>query len=136
MLFRSLFDVVNTYDSGAVHSGASGDTGATWVGIKDAVTVAGGSSTKLDAYQSPAKAVLMLDVPVSDNNGGLTPEPDDGQDPCGKDGCKTVDLTLQKVWRNGQLERPDAITLEVTATYTNAAGEQVKAGTRTILSRS
>ena len=48
--------------------------------IKDAVTVAGGSSTKLDAYQSPAKAVLMLDVPVSDNNGGLTPEPDDGQD--------------------------------------------------------
>ena len=68
-----LFDVVNTYDSGAVHSGASGDTGATWVGIKDAVTVAGGSSTKLDAYQSPAKAVLMLDVPVSDNNGGLTP---------------------------------------------------------------
>ena len=123
-----LFDVVNTYDSGAVHSGASGDAGTTWVGIKDAVTVAGGSSTKLDAYQSPAKAVLMLDVPVSDNNGGLTPEPDDGQDPCGKDGCKTVDLTLQKVWRNGQLERPDAITLEVTATYTNAAGEQVKAG--------
>lgn len=122
-----LFDVVNTYDSGAVHSGASGDAGTTWVGIKDAVTVAGGS-TKLDAYQSPAKAVLMLDVPVSDNNGGLTPEPDDGQDPCGKDGCKTVDLTLQKVWRNGQLERPDAITLEVTATYTNAAGEQVKAG--------
>lgn len=123
-----LFDVVNTYDSGAVHSGASGDAGTTWVGIKDAVTVAGGSSTKLDAYQSPAKAVLMLDVPVSDNNGGLTPEPDDGQDPCGKDGCKTVDLTLQKVWRNGQLERPDAIALEVTATYTNAAGEQVKAG--------
>ena len=123
-----LFDVVNTYDSSAVHSSASGDAGTTWVGIKDAVTVAGGSSTKLDAYQSPAKAVLMLDVPVSDNNGGLTPEPDDGQDPCGKDGCKTVDLTLQKVWRNGQLERPDAITLEVTATYTNAAGEQVKAG--------
>ena len=123
-----LFDVVNTYDSSAVHSSASGDAGTTWVGIKDAVTVADGSSTKLDAYQSPAKAVLMLDVPVSDNNGGLTPEPDDGQDPCGKDGCKTVDLTLQKVWRNGQLERPDAITLEVTATYTNAAGEQVKAG--------
>ena len=36
-----LFDVVNTYDSGAVHSGASGDAGTTWVGIKDAVTVAG-----------------------------------------------------------------------------------------------
>lgn len=125
-----LFDVVNTYDSGAVHSSASGDAGTTWVGIKDAVvdSTDGSTKTKLDAYQSPAKAVLMLDATVTDNNGGLTPEPDDGQDPCGKDGCKTVDLTLQKVWRNGQLERPDAITLEVTATYTNAAGEQVKAG--------
>lgn len=125
-----LFDVVNTYDSSAVHSSASGDAGTTWVGIKDAVvdSTDGSTKTKLDAYQSPAKAVLMLDATVTDNNGGLTPEPDDGQDPCGKDGCKTVDLTLQKVWRNGQLERPDAITLEVTATYTNAAGEQVKAG--------
>lgn len=121
-----LFDVVNTYDSGAVHSGASGDTGATWVGIKDAVTVAGGSSTKLDAYQSPAKAVLMLDVPVSDNNGGLTPEPDDGQDPCGKDGCRTIDLTVQKVWKDyGRVTRPDAIALKITATYTNDAGEKV-----------
>ena len=125
-----LFDVVNTYDSSAVHSSASGDAGTTWVGIKDAVvnSTDGSTKTKLDAYQSPAKVVLMLDATVTDNNGGLTPEPDDGQDPCGKDGCKTVDLTLQKVWRNGQLERPDAITLEVTATYTNAAGEQVKAG--------
>ena len=125
-----LFDVVNTYDSSAVHSSASGDAGTTWVGIKDAVvdSTDGSTKTKLDAYQSPAKAVLMLDATVTDNNGGLTPEPDDGQDPCGKDGCKTVDLTLQKVWRNGQLERPDAIALEVTATYTNAAGEQVKAG--------
>ena len=125
-----LFDVVNTYDSSAVHSSASGDAGTTWVGIKNAVvdSTDGSTKTKLDAYQSPAKAVLMLDATVTDNNGGLTPEPDDGQDPCGKDGCKTVDLTLQKVWRNGQLERPDAITLEVTATYTNAAGEQVKAG--------
>lgn len=121
-----LFDVVNTYDSGAVHSSASGDAGTTWVGIKDAVTVAGGSSTKLDAYQSPAKAVLMLDVPVSDNNGGLTPEPDDGQDPCGKDGCRSVDLTVQKVWKDyGRVTRPDAIALKITATYTNDAGEKV-----------
>lgn len=121
-----LFDVVNTYDSGAVHSGASGDAGTTWVGIKDAVTVAGGSSTKLDAYQSPDKAVLMLDVPVSDNNGGLTPEPDDGQDPCGKDGCRTIDLTVQKVWKDyGRVTRPDAIALKITATYTNDAGEKV-----------
>ena len=121
-----LFDVVNTYDSSAVHSSASGDAGTTWVGIKDAVTVADGSSTKLDAYQSPAKAVLMLDVPVSDNNGGLTPEPDDGQDPCGKDGCRTIDLTVQKVWKDyGRVTRPDAIALKITATYTNDAGEKV-----------
>ena len=121
-----LFDVVNTYDSGAVHSGASGDAGTTWVGIKDAVTVAGGSSTKLDAYQSPAKAVLMLDATVTDNNGGLTPEPDDGQDPCGKDGCRSVDLTVQKVWKDyGRVTRPDAIALKITATYTNDAGEKV-----------
>lgn len=121
-----LFDVVNTYDSSAVHSSASGDAGTTWVGIKNAVTVAGGSSTKLDAYQSPAKAVLMLDVPVSDNNGGLTPEPDDGQDPCGKDGCRSVDLTVQKVWKDyGRVTRPDAIALKITATYTNDAGEKV-----------
>ena len=121
-----LFDVVNTYDSGAVHSSASGDAGTTWVGIKDAVTVADGSSTKLDAYQSPAKAVLMLDAPVSDNNGGLTPEPDDGQDPCGKDGCRSVDLTVQKVWKDyGRVTRPDAIALKITATYTNDAGEKV-----------
>ena len=121
-----LFDVVNTYDSSAVHSSASGDAGTTWVGIKDAVTVADGSSTKLDAYQSPAKAVLMLDVPVSDNNGGLTPEPDDGQDPCGKDGCRSVDLTVQKVWKDyGRVTRPDAIALKITATYTNDVGEKV-----------
>lgn len=123
-----LFDVVNTYDSGAVHSSASGDAGTTWVGIKDAVvdSTDGSTKTKLDAYQSPAKAVLMLDVPVSDNNGGLTPEPDDGQDPCGKDGCRSVDLTVQKVWKDyGRVTRPDAIALKITATYTNDAGEKV-----------
>ena len=120
-----LFDVVNTYDSGAVHSGASGDAGTTWVGIKDAVTVAGGSSTKLDAYQSPAKAVLMLDATVTDNNGGLTPEPDDGQDPCGKDGCRTIDLTVQKVWKDGNLERPQSVELKIAAHYTDGSGNTV-----------
>ena len=123
-----LFDVVNTYDSSAVHSSASGDAGTTWVGIKDAVvdSTDGSTKTKLDAYQSPAKAVLMLDATVTDNNGGLTPEPDDGQDPCGKDGCRSVDLTVQKVWKDyGRVTRPDAIALKITATYTNDAGEKV-----------
>lgn len=120
-----LFDVVNTYDSSAVHSSASGDAGTTWVGIKNAVTVAGGSSTKLDAYQSPAKAVLMLDATVTDNNGGLTPEPDDGQDPCGKDGCRTIDLTVQKVWKDGNLERPQSVELKIAAHYTDGSGNTV-----------
>lgn len=123
-----LFDVVNTYDSSAVHSSASGDAGTTWVGIKDAVVdpTDGSTKTKLDAYQSPAKAVLMLDATVTDNNGGLTPEPDDGQDPCGKDGCRTIDLTVQKVWKDyGRVTRPDAIALKITATYANDAGEKV-----------
>lgn len=123
-----LFDVVNTYDSGAVHSSASGDAGTTWVGIKNAVvdSTDGSTKTKLDAYQSPAKAVLMLDATVTDNNGGLTPEPDDGQDPCGKDGCRSVDLTVQKVWKDyGRVTRPDAIALKITATYTNDAGKKV-----------
>ena len=122
-----LFDVVNTYDSSAVHSSASGDAGTTWVGIKDAVvdSTDGSTKTKLDAYQSPAKAVLMLDATVTDNNGGLTPEPDDGQDPCGKDGCRSVDLTVQKVWKDGNLERPQSVELKIAAHYTDGRGNTV-----------
>ena len=122
-----LFDVVNTYDSSAVHSSASGDAGTTWVGIKDAVvnSTDGSTKTKLDAYQSPAKAVLMLDTTVTDNNGGLTPEPDDGQDPCGKDGCRTIDLTVQKVWKDGNLERPQSVELKIAAHYTDGSGNTV-----------
>lgn len=122
-----LFDVVNTYDSSAVHSSASGDAGTTWVGIKDAVvdSTDGSTETKLDAYQSPAKAVLMLDATVTDNNGGLTPEPDDGQDPCGKDGCRTIDLTVQKVWKDGNLERPQSVELKIAAHYTDGSGNTV-----------
>ncbi|MBT1165550.1 LPXTG cell wall anchor domain-containing protein [Bifidobacterium simiarum] len=81
----------------------------------------------LGVYVSAAKAVLMLDTAVADNNGGLTPEPDDGQDPCGADGCQTVDLTLQKVWKDlgSQVERPKSITLQITATYTDKDGKTV-----------
>ncbi|NEG72371.1 LPXTG cell wall anchor domain-containing protein [Bifidobacterium ramosum] len=79
----------------------------------------------MNAYVSAAKAVLMLDKAVTDNNGGLTPEPDDGQDPCGLNGCQTVDLTLQKVWIDGQLTRPDSIDLTIAATYTNTKGETI-----------
>ncbi|NEG56032.1 LPXTG cell wall anchor domain-containing protein [Bifidobacterium sp. SMA15] len=120
-----LFKTVNTYDGDHANSQAAGDDKTKWVGIKGAVrSGVGVADEQLKAYDTAAKAVLMLDKAVSGNNGGVTPEPDDGQDPCGKNGCKTVDLTLQKVWRNGQLERPDTITLQVTATYTDANGEQ------------
>lgn len=36
----------------------------------------------LNAYVSPAKAVLMDDTEVSDNEDGTTPVPSDTQDPC------------------------------------------------------
>lgn len=63
-----------------------------------------------------AKAVLMDDTAVTDNTGGLTPEPGDGQDPCEA----SVDLTLQKVWNDGilgALTRPKQIEVCIQATY-------------------
>lgn len=73
-------------------------------------------SEKLGVYASAGKAVLMDDTAVSDNTGGLTPEPGDGQDPCEA----SVDLTLQKVWNDGLLgavSRPDNIQVCIRATY-------------------
>lgn len=70
----------------------------------------------LGVYASAGKAVLMDDTAVSDNTGGLTPEPGDGQDPCEA----SVDLTLQKVWNDGilgALTRPPQIMVSIKATY-------------------
>ena len=120
------FDVVNAYDGATASSGASGDDKTVWVGIKDAVVSTGDASYKpLNAYVSAAKAVLMLDKAVTDNNGGFTPEPGDGQDPCGTDGCRTVDLTVQKVWKDAGLSKPKSITLRITAHYTDDNGTVV-----------
>lgn len=69
-----------------------------------------------------AKAVLMADTAVTDNTGGLTPEPGDGQDPC----AQKVDVTVQKVWNDGHNadgKRPHSITVKLKATYTDANGE-------------
>lgn len=69
-----------------------------------------------------AKAVLMADTAVTDNTGGLTPEPGDGQDPC----AQKVDVTVQKVWNDGHNadgKRPNSITVKLKATYTDADGE-------------
>ena len=120
-----LFDVVNTYD-GTIAHGSSGDRDTDWVGIKDAVIATGDASHKpLGAYVSAAKAVLMLDAAAGEPGGGVTPEPDDGQDPCGGDQCAAVDLTLRKVWKATDLERPASVTFTVTASYTDANGNRV-----------
>lgn len=76
----------------------------------------------LGVYASAGKAVLMDDAAVTDNTGGLTPEPGDGQDPC----AQKVDVTVQKVWNDGHNadgKRPDSITVQLTATYTDESGK-------------
>lgn len=95
------------------------NTGSNASGVKN-------EAKPLGVYVSAAQADLMLGKAVTDNSGGLTPEPDDGQDPCGLDGCQTVNLTLKKVWKDyGRLQRPDSIDLTITATYVNTNGETV-----------
>ena len=78
----------------------------------------------LGVYASAGKAVLMDDAVVSDNTGGLTPEPGDGQDPCEA----LVNVTIQKVWNDGGNRggtRPESITVTLTASYTDAGGQTV-----------
>nr|WP_236036770.1 cell surface protein [Bifidobacterium simiiventris] len=96
-------------------------------GVNDESENGTNKAEPLAVYVSAAQADLMLGTAVTDNNGGLTPEPDDGQDPCGLDGCQTVDLTLKKVWKDAgaKVVRPQSITLRITATYTDANGKTV-----------
>lgn len=93
--------------------------------LQGAVESGKGAQRKLDAYQeNGAKAVLMRDTPQTDNGAGLTPEPGDGQDPC----AETIDLTLQKIWDdlgNRDQTRPKSVDFYITATYTDANGQQV-----------
>ena len=89
----------------------------------------------LGVYQEDgAKAVLMADTAVTDNTGGLTPEPGDGQDPC----AQKVDVTIQKVWNDGHAaDRPTKITVKLKATLHGRerrdrhTGAQSRASTRT-----
>lgn len=93
--------------------------------LKDAVmSGASGETTPLDAYISPAKAVLMGDASYSAPSGGITPEPGEGQDPCNTN----AQITLQKVWNDGgnsQNTRPESVTFVLKRSYTNANGQQV-----------
>ena len=78
----------------------------------------------LGVYASAGKAVLMDDAAVTDNTGGLTPEPGDGQDPCEV----LVNVTIQKVWNDGGNRggtRPESITVTLTASYTDAKDQTV-----------
>ncbi len=52
---------------------------------------AGIAPVAMEAYVSPAKAVLMDDALNTPGTGGITPEPGEGQDPC----KALVDITLQ-----------------------------------------
>lgn len=80
--------------------------------------------TPIDVWQdNGATAVLMANAAVSDNTGALTPEPEEGQDPC----AATADLTITKVWddHGDTAHRPDSITVELWQSYTDENGETV-----------
>lgn len=86
---------------------------------------AGIAPVAMEAYVSPAKAVLMDDALNTPGTGGITPEPGEGQDPC----KALVDITLQKVWKdnaNAGNTRPDEVTFKLKRTYTDAAGVVVE----------
>lgn len=94
--------------------------------LKDAVLASKSDSVKveLNAYESPAKAVLMLDIKTTLNTGESdTPEPSESQDPCDEH----IKLTINKVWKdfnNLDKKRPDNITVTISRTWTDAAGKE------------
>lgn len=79
----------------------------------------------LAAYESPAKAVLMLDTPTNANPDSTTTEPADTADPC----KKKIDLTISKIWKdfaNIDGKRPDSITVKVYQQEFKANGSPVE----------
>lgn len=90
-------DIINAYDD-----------------LKDAKMedAAASKTAELAAYESPAKAVLMLDTPTSANPDSTTTEPADTADPC----KKKIDLTISKIWKdfaNIDGKRPDSIKVNI-----------------------
>lgn len=90
-------DIINAYDD-----------------LKDAKMedTTASKTADLAAYESPAKAVLMLDTPTNANPDSTTTEPADTADPC----KKKIDLTISKIWKdfaNIDGKRPDSITVKV-----------------------
>lgn len=82
--------------------------------LKDAKMEDAAANTTADlaAYESPAKAVLMLDTANADNPDSTITEPADTADPC----KKYVDLTISKIWKdfaNIDGKRPDEIKINI-----------------------
>lgn len=92
--------------------------------LKNAVLSNGSEKVDLNAYESPAKAVLMADTKTTLNTGeSETPEPSESQDPCDKH----VKLTINKVWKdfdNFDNKRPESITVTISRTWKDATGKE------------
>ena len=94
--------------------------------LKNAVLVSNGDSVKADlnAYESSSKAVLMADTKTTLNTGESdTPEPSESQDPCDEN----IKLTINKVWKdlnNFDLSRPNSITVTISRTWKDKAGNE------------
>ena len=92
--------------------------------LKNAVLSNGSEKVDLNAYESPAKAVLMADTKTTLNTGeSETPEPSESQDPCNK----LVKLTINKVWKdfdNFDNKRPESITVTISRAWKDATGKE------------
>ena len=94
--------------------------------LKNAVLTSNSDSVKaeLNAYESPAKAVLMADTKTTLNTGESdTPEPSESQDPCDEN----IKLTINKVWKdfnNFDKKRPNSITVTISRTWTDKTGKK------------
>ena len=94
--------------------------------LKNAVLASKSDSVKADlnAYESPAKAVLMSDSKTTLNTGDSdTPEPSESQDPCDEN----IKLTINKVWKdlnNFNHSRPNSITVTISRTWKDKAGKE------------
>lgn len=119
------FHTVNCFDQDIANSDAAGDVTTKWIGMKGAQrTGESGFTEDLGVYESASKAVLMLDTAQAGNDGVLTPEPDEGQDPC----AAQVDITIQKVWNDAgdkEGKRPQSIAVKLEAFYVDGKGNQV-----------
>lgn len=95
--------------------------------LKNAVLASKSDSVKADlnAYESPAKAVLMSDTKTTLNTGDSdTPEPSESQDPCDEN----IKLTINKVWKdlnNFDNSRPNSITVTISRTWKDKAGNEL-----------